>query len=186
MKFITLLVLFWSAASFSQNFGTPALKFTGYKFIEKEPVSGTFKSINWQFKRSGKIKEVITSATAKIDSYTIDAGNDARNTNITNGLLKKWGGQHIDVKVVSYDEKDQVAKVKLSIGKLSRDVFFQVNELSDRLLFTASIDLIQLGLGKPFQSLAKTCAAYHKGKDGAVKTWSVVDLEVSLPKVTTN
>jgi polyisoprenoid-binding protein YceI len=183
MKLISLLVLFWSAASFSQNYGSPELKFIGYKFIEKEAVSGTFKKIDWKFPNKGKIDEVLESATAKIDSYSIDAGNPARNSNITSGLFKKWGSQFIDVKVLKYNAKDQIAEVKISIGNISRDVFFQVNELSNKILFTASIDLIQFGLGKPFQSLAKTCATYHKGKDGVAKTWSVVDLEVSLPKI---
>ncbi len=186
MKLMSLLVLFWSAAAFSQNYGSPELTFTGYKFTEKEAVSGTFKKINWKFSNSGSAQDVITSASAVIDSYSIEAGKPARNTNITNGLFKKWGGQNIKVKVLSFDEAAQLAKVQISIGKLTRVVPFKVTQAESNLLFTGSIDLIEFGLGKAFQSLSKLCAVHHKGKDGVVKTWSVVDLEVKLPKLAAN
>ena len=186
MKLMSLLVLFWSAAAFSQNYGTPELTFTGYKFTEKEAVSGTFKKINWNFTKSGAAKDVIPNTTAVIDSYSIEAGKPARNTNITKGLFKKWGGQNINVKVTGFDVASQIAQVQISIGKLSRVVPFKVSESHAALVFVGSIDLIEFGLGKAFQSLSKLCAVHHKGKDGIVKTWSVVDLEVKLPKVAAN
>ncbi len=186
MKLASLLVLFWSVAAFSQNYGSPELKFIGYKFTEKEAVDGTFTKINWNFKNTGSAKEVISSASAVIDSYSIEAGKPARNTNITNGLFKKWGGQNINVKVLSFDEINKMAKVKISIGRLAREVLFKVNEMETGIVFTGSIDLIEFGLGKAFKSLSKLCAVHHKGKDGVTKTWSVVDLEVKLPKLAAN
>lgn len=175
-----LLFVFCSVANAEVTLeGNPTLKFTGYKFLDKTPVSGTFKSIQWDAKKKAEsVEELLRSAVVKIDSYTVDAGNAARNTNIKSALFRKWGGQNIEGKVKKIDSKSEYVVVEMQVGSKTKELIFQYSLKGKDLILTSSIDLIALGFGEAFASLAKKCAGLHKGKDGVIKTWSVVDLEI--------
>ena len=52
-------------------------------------------------------------------------------------------------------------------------------QLKDGVLKLAgTINLLKWDL-KSFKSLGKICAVHHKGKDGKIKTWSDVLIEIS-------
>ncbi len=186
-----ILVLLSSQVLFGKTetvtlIGDPVLKFTGYKFLDKTPVSGTFKTITWTpAKRSveseDKIGEMLKGSKIKIDSYSIDAGNAARNTNITQSLFKSWGGRYIEGEITEVFADGRYLKVELDIGDNEAEAVFQYHIAKDKIVFTSTLDLIQMGFQAAFGKLAKKCAALHKGKDGVTKTWSVVDLAVEAP-----
>ncbi len=181
MKQLLLVLLFMSTSAMAsvKLKSEPSLKFTGYKFTDKTAVSGMFKEIDWDYKKKAKdIAELLKGTKIKIDSYSIDAGNEARNVNITEGLFKHWGGRYIEGEVVDVNTEQGYAKVDMKIGKAKREVFFQYAKQGSEVVLTSTLDLLQLGFGSAFGKLAKMCAGVHTGADGVTKTWSVVDLEV--------
>lgn len=169
------------------NESMPKLTFTGYKFSNKEAVSGTFKSIEWSIdQKKNTIKEFLLNSSLKIDSFTIDAGNSARNINITNGLFKNWGSQFIVSKIIEVNTELDYAIAEVSIGDIKNSIILQYYQKGNNLVLTGSIDLIQMGFQSAFAALGKRCMALHKGSDGVVKTWSTVDLEILLPYSSSN
>lgn len=157
----------------------PRLKFTGYKFTSKEGVSGTFKDIRWQYPRQAKtIEEALSQASMEIDSYSIDAGNEARNTNITEALFKNWGAQKVKAKVLAVDSDKALLRTQLQVGELTKEIPLRYRIEDNELVLNGSMDLLALGFKQAFAKLAETCKGLHTGADGVAKTWSEVDLEL--------
>lgn len=157
----------------------PKIKFTGFKFADKAAVSGTFKKIEWKVKKSAEnFKTIMKGAKLKIDSHSIDAGAEARDMNITEGLFKKWGGRYIEVEIKEVDEAHQVVKAEMTIGKKDHTLYFEYyQEKPGEYVFTSSIDLIQLGYSKAYYALTEICGDMHT-KEGIKKSWPLVELEV--------
>ena len=160
--------------------GNPQLKFTGYKFSEPEKVgvSGTFKKITWNIPQSGtSIQEIIRKSSAEIDTYSIDAGNAARNSNITRGLFKTWGAQNVSG--VFKDVTGKSATLHLTVGEKTVKIPMTLTKKDKEIKLVGVMDLLKLGFGDAFKSLSDVCGPNHKGKDGVTKTWSEVDLEIT-------
>lgn len=181
MKLLSLLLLFTFNAFANISFvGNPQVGFTGYKFTEKVGVSGTFKKVEWTYKKNAKdIKDLLVGAKIKIDSYSIDAGNSARDKNITAALFKNWGAREIQGIVKSVDTSKKEVHVLMTIGKSLNTLKFKYKVDKKKIEFSSSIDLIKLGFSKAFQALSKQCGPLHIGSDGKMKTWSTVDLLIT-------
>lgn len=177
----TIILTLMMTISFNLFAATPSLKFTGYKFTEKAGVSGTFKKIEWKYnQKASSFDEKLKGANVKIDSYSVDAGNSARNTNITNALFKNWGDRYILGEVKSINFKSQNVIIAMSVGDNKFEVPFKISQTKKSLTLKGRLDLLKLGFAKAFGVLSKTCAGLHTGKDGVSKTWSEVDIEITL------
>lgn len=185
MKITIILLLFyaiagWGKCTYLVNPQDIELKFTGYKFTEKVAVSGSFKDIKWSF-ASGyqQLSSLLSSASVWIDSHSIDAGNAARNKNITKGLFQNIaGGRYIKglINEVSSDSKS--VNLKLFLGHFEVDIPMTLHPDNSVFILSGALDLVKARMKDAFQSLAKICGPFHQGKDGKRKTWPVVDLEV--------
>lgn len=160
----------------------PSIKFTGYKFTNKAPVSGTFKTVEWKIHKNAKdMKELLTKSTLKIDSHSIDAGDPARNVNLNDSLIKNWGGRYIDVKFTDVNLDRRVVKSQMTIGKVKKDLFFEYYDNGKgSYIFTATMDLLQMGFGDAYASLEELCGPLHTGEDEVRKSWPDVDIVVEL------
>lgn len=181
MKALILLsaIFAFNAMSKVKLNNDPTIKFTGFKFTEKVAVSGTFTTIEWNYPEGKSIEDILEKATFKIDSYSVDAGKKARNVNIRNGLFKNWGGRFIEGKTHSLDSRSQVIKILIKIGEEQKAIPFKYVVEGNKVTLQSNIDLLKMGFEKAFGKLGKLCAVHHKGKDGKIKTWSEVDLEVT-------
>ncbi len=182
MKLIlTLALSFFSLGLLAAvNVGTPEIKFTGYKFTNKTAVSGTFKKVEWTYKKNASnLEEALAGAKFTIDSHSIDAGKKARNTNITNALFKNWGGREIKGEVVKVISARKIAFTKFTVGDNSFEVLFRYKVKGGRVVLKGVLDLVEVGFSKSYKLLSKKCAPFHRGKDGKTLTWSEVALEVS-------
>lgn len=176
MALIALSFNSFAAVTLTEN---PKIKFTGFKFADKTAVSGTFKDIEWKIPKSAKdFKTLMSLAKLKIDTHSVDAGAEARNINLTEGLFKNWGGRYIEVEIEEVDEAHQIVKAELTIGKEDHDVYFDYykNKEGD-YVFTGSINLLQMGYAKAYHALTEICGDMHT-MDGIRKSWPSVDLEV--------
>lgn len=155
------------------------IKFTGFKFTNKVGVSGTFKKVDWSMAQSANLEAKLLGTKVTIDSYSIDAGNEARNINITEALFQVWGDRYIRGEVVKVDKAMKKAHIKISVGDKSKVVPFKYSGDYRNYQLTAKLDLIDMGLNSAFASLAKRCATLHTGDDGVAKTWSEVDVVIT-------
>lgn len=160
-----------------------ALTFTGYKFTEKTGVSGRFKAIQWAFAQKAKnLATLLNSASVWIDSHSIDAGNAARNSNITRGLFRNLvGGRFIRGHLVDVAKDRRSATLKLSLGSRIETMLplnIEHNQSAKTFTLSGTLDLIKAGAGKAFAALSKVCGPNHRGKDGKIVSWPTVDLLV--------
>ncbi|MCY4643742.1 MAG: YceI family protein [Bacteriovoracales bacterium] len=171
----------WASCSYTAKPNETTLTFTGYKFTEKAGVSGTFKKITWDVpqKAHGDISSLLAGASVSIDSYSIDAGNAARNKNITKGLFKNLpNGRTIKASV--QDVKKDSLTLKILLGSIETQIPMNIQRGKESVVLTGTLDLLKAKAHKAFQALAKICGPLHKGKDGKRKTWPTVDLKVDI------
>ncbi|MAF90262.1 MAG: hypothetical protein CL674_03240 [Bdellovibrionaceae bacterium] len=180
MKYLLLLCLF-SISSWGQclvlDKDSFDFKFTGYKFTEKAGVTGSFKKIEYQTPTKGELKDILSKASLAIDTTSIDAGNEARNTNISDSLFKSLvNGKSISAKATKVDTKKKLVYVDLTMGGKTQEVALNYSYKDSILQIEGSIDLLKLGFNKAFNALAEKCGPLHTGKDGKAKTWSDVKI----------
>ena len=181
MRYLLTSLLFTSLAwgTCRYRVATPELSFTGYKFTEKTGVSGRFQTIEWAFIQEGpSLSSILASSSVWIDSHSIDAGNTARNKNITKGLFRNLGGRTIRG-LISQMKGDKLAHLKLFMGE--REVSLPLTVTDDKrghLTLKGSLDLVAVGFQQAFSALEKICRSLHRGKDGKSKTWPVVNLVI--------
>ncbi len=159
------------------------IEFTGYKFTEKTGVTGTFKKFEINApSKVNSVKAVLEGSKFSIDEMSLDAGNAARNSNISKGLLKNIEGTKIQGKVTKVDEAAKKAIVNIKWGGKDHKVEMKYghDKKKEIIFLDGTIDLIKMGFGKAFNALGKICGPFHKGKDGKIKTWSDVALRAEI------
>ena len=185
MKILTvLLFVVFSADGWAKcyrvNPQDVEFKFTGYKFTEKVGVEGSFDQMQWAFtSEASNPYSLLASASVWIDSFSINAGNAARNKNITKGLFKNIvGGRYIRGFISKVNPDGNVAVLKLFLGNLEIEVPLVFQKTPTHFILKGTLDLLGIGAKKGFRVLSKICAPLHRGKDGKSKSWPTVDLEV--------
>jgi len=179
----SLLVLTASTAfaetcihSIKQN--SQKLTWTGYKYSEKAAVSGTFDKIIFTQKNEGadSMAGLIDSIEFVIDTNSTNSGNAARDSTLKKtifGYLKT--PNTISGKFKNTTQLDTVTEISVN-----EDMEIKLNlEAKDgKLVATGSLDLLENGLKKSFDSVHIACKGLHTGEDGVSKTWSTVDLKI--------
>lgn len=187
MKFLTIILaslignqLFASNCQYTVK--DKSLTWTGYKFSEKSPVSGTFNTMAINtLESASSIELLIKSANVWIDTESFESKDSMRNRNIVKNLFKKIsGGRTLTVHVKNVDLDKKKATAHLAWAQEHYPVVLDYNEQNNTLELTSKIDLLELGFKGPFEALKKACKAYHKGKDGKVVTWSEVMIKVTV------
>lgn len=195
-KLLLMIITFTVSSSFAANKSKCTYKlekksekigFTGYKFTEKAGVDGTFKSVRITTSENGaeSLVKLVGGSSFWIDEKSFDAGNAARNKNITESLWDNIAGTTLSGHVLSINSKNKTLKIRLEMGKKDHDVEMKYTYEKQNFSAEGTIDLIKLGFNDAFSALEKKCAVLHKGKDGKSKTWSDVAIRVSA-KITKN
>lgn len=158
------------------------LTFTGYKFSEKTPVSGTFKEINWFAPSEQALTDVLAGSALAIQTSSIDAGAEARDANIKASLFKTlMRGHTIRAVARSISPSAKKLNVDLFMGGGVRPVSLDYTTKNGEVVLKGVVDLMDLGYTEAFKALADQCRDLHTGTDGKAKTWSDVAIEVRVP-----
>ncbi|MCB9229163.1 MAG: YceI family protein [Deltaproteobacteria bacterium] len=157
------------------------ITWTGYKFNEKAPVSGTFRKTHLeQNKMSGSIPDLFRSVRFRLDTISLDSGLSERDKKL---ILFLFGSAvspaGITGQIRDFDMKQKTANVSITMNGRSADVRFAVTEQSDRYTFRSEIDLLrQFAMDAQLSALHEACKQLHTGADGVSRTWPLVGLEV--------
>lgn len=181
--FLSQMTVGAPVCDFKYNHDSSLLEWTAYKFTNRAPVKGHFKSIKVDAKPAKAVTELLKSTTFEIDATTVDAGDPARNTNVREFFFKvavadgKMRGQV--TKVTGNDEKGTL-DVKFTInGKVVTQSFDYTVDKKNRFVARAESDILRFGWKDALSSLNEACKELHKGEDGESKTWSDVSLYVT-------
>jgi len=158
--------------------GTQKVTWTGYKFTEKAPVSGTFDKIIFTQKNGGaeSMAELINSIEFVIDTNSTNTGNAARDTTLKKSIFGFLKNENtISGKFKNATQLDVVADLVINE---EMELKLKLESDKGRLVATGALDLLQNGLKKSYDSVHSACKGLHIGEDGLSKTWSTVDIKI--------
>ncbi len=189
--FILLSSNFASAkeCKYSLNKTDIKMKWTGYKTTDKVAVSGTFKSIDWSYKSSMTLSNLMKSIKFKIKTMSVNSGNSLRDKRVYKSFFKLMNkGEEISGYGISVDEKNKKAVIEIEMNGQRTPVIFSFEKNKKDLSFKlkSKIDILDhFKMTKSFKSIAELCKNLHTGKDGVSKTWSEVGLEITSKLIKT-
>lgn len=156
--------------------GDLLIKWTGFKTMEKAPVSGTFKDIKVEIKENKDLEEFLKSAKVTIKTASFDSKNEYRDNNITSTLFSLATSKQIIASISKVNVKDRALNLKLTMNETTKDVPMRFEILNDLIYAKGKIDILDYNLKNSFLAFAKKCASYHENK-----SYSDVEIEFSLP-----
>lgn len=182
--FIIIFTIFFTTSAWSETClhsikkGSEKLTWTGYKYTAKAPVSGTFDKIVYTQKNEGaeSMSELIESIEFVIDTNSTNSGNAARDTTLKKtvfGYLET--PDTISGKFSNATQLDVVAEL---VANQKMKTKLKLEAADGKLVATGSLDLLEDGLKKSYDSVHIACKGLHTGEDGISKTWSTVDIKI--------
>lgn len=164
--------------------GSVKVEWTAYKFTEKTGVKGTFKTITTNIKTPPQSEdEMLLATTFEIDALTVDSGNAARDTTLSEHFFKLMKSPKISGNIKGI--KEGVAIVELKMNDVTRLINFKYEKKDGKLFATGTIDVLDFSMQPSLKKINESCFELHKGADGVSKTWSTVDLSITAEPVFT-
>lgn len=156
---------------------------SGFKTSEKVKVSGEF--VNFTTSSDGKvfdtISDIIDGATFKIDVASSASGDEARDANLKDAFFSILASDlSIDGRFEDVQDGKIVCYFNLADGE--KKTVLNYTQEDSRIVLTGGFDLItDLQADSAYNSIHQKCESLHTGADGVSKTWSEVEVNVSIP-----
>lgn len=161
---------------YTYNSGSTVMEWTAFKFTDKTPVKGTFKTFHVEGKEnSDDPKKLIESLKFHIETSSVETNDASRNEKITKLFFGTIATPDITGKVKSLSDNGK-ATIQLTMNKKTEDVNGEYTLEDGVFTFKATIDVLNWNAGKGIETLNEACKDLHKGPDGTSKLWSEVDL----------
>lgn len=152
---------------------TTKLTWTAYKTPEKVGVKGTFDEIEVSNTQQSLIKEeVLSGATFKINSISVNSGDDSRDDKIKNLFFKSMTSTEINGKFGEFNNGIVPITLTMNGKEITKDFNYTFSD--DEIIITGTIDILQdFDISKGFTLLHDACKELHQDK-----TWTDVSIEV--------
>lgn len=160
---------------------TAKLTWTGYKFTEKTPVSGSFDNVTFEQKKGASIAENLSSITFRVDTASINSDNLVRDKKLALFIFGRIVNPgEITGQVLNVDPQKKQASARITMNGVNQTIPFEYtsDEKSGVYSFAGKIDLMQFNMNSSVQAIHESCKDLHIGTDGKSKTWSEVGLKI--------
>ncbi len=154
---------------------------TAYKTPYKLPVSGSFDKYTITAKKSGgSVPDILNSAVIEIDGATVSTRNIGRDETIMRMFFMIFQPTTaIKATIENASDYDSVFDLHIEMNGMKSTIpMTYMVQRSGLFSATGYIDMVDVGLSKPFESLRKACEE-RKLHDG--KTWRDVKLTMEIP-----
>lgn len=173
-----------AACTYSVSKDAVKVEWTAFKLTEKVGVTGTFNTTALSGPtQSDSLTALAKGLSMKIDGASIESNNPGRNVTISQFFFQKFSpSPEISGKVENVDGDDTKGTLNIAItmnGTTKTVPFAYTISKDHEVEATATIDMMDFALQKPFDSLHMACEEQHTGKDGVSKTWTEVGLKLS-------
>lgn len=174
---VLALALFTNLNAYELD-GKLDVKFTGFKSAKKVGVSGTFKTIKLDIKKSAKLADFLKSSNVEIDALSVDTKMAFRDKNITSTLFSLASAKTImgSISSVKGDDKKGTLSLKLTMNKVTKEVPMTYMVDAGKIMVKGSVEILDFALNDSFAAFALKCKAFHQNK-----TYSDVALEFTIP-----
>lgn len=169
------------------------VEWSGYKFTEKTPAKGQFKTHTMTFdkKRATRLPEFIETLSAEVDLSSVWTDNPGRDHNLRTSffeLLRNHAKTRGHFTHVKFDEGSNEGQAKFHLvmnqvrkifpAKLTKQ---KSDTGEDTILAVIAIDVLKFSAKKQLKKLSELCKDVHRGTDGKSKTWSDAEIRITLP-----
>lgn len=149
---------------------------TGYKFTNKTAVKGKFKTIEvTNAPVANSPVEAFNGVAFSIPTSSIFSDNEERD-----GKLKTLFFDIMDTTELitgTFSTKGEEIFVNLKLNNVMKTVPL-TSKISDRhVKLNGTINILDFGAEKAFNSIHKACELLHTGEDGVSKTWEEFGIE---------
>ncbi len=149
---------------------------TGYKFTEKKGVKGKFKTINVTN------APVATTALGAFDGveFSIPTSSVWSDNAIRDGKLKELFFGYMDnteLLTGTFNTKGSEIVLNLKMNGQSKEIPLKHTIKDRHVKLEGSLNMLEFGAVKAYNSIHKACEVLHTGADGVSKTWEDVSIE---------
>jgi len=177
----TTLTEITSGCNYSYNKASTKIKWTAYKFTSKVGVKGKFtRHSAMLLSSSNSIAATLVGLSFKIDTNSIDSGNDARDTKLRKIFFGKMKDTHyISGKILGIDKRGD-ANIELKLNGITKNTVAKISLGDDsRVLLKTKVSVNDFQGQVALAALHKACEAKHTGKDKKSILWPNVDILVA-------
>lgn len=158
---------------------------TAYKTTQKVAVGGTFNSVKIsEMKPGATLTAAFAGLSAEIEGASIESGNPARNATVAAAFFGKFAEQAkitAQITGASGDEKLGLFMMNVTMNNVTKPLQLSHEGMKDGTLVAKTvINMLDFGLQGAFDSIHKTCEALHTGDDGVSKTWTEVEISITV------
>jgi len=149
---------------------------TGYKFTEKKGVSGTFKTVNVL---NAPKSETAIGAFNGVD-FTIPVSSIFSKNEIRDGKLKTlFFGMMDNTELLSGSFTTESGQIflNLKMNNQTKKIPLTHTIANRNVRLKGSLNILDFGADKAFNSLHKACEVLHTGADKISKTWEDVSFD---------
>ncbi len=172
---ILALGLVSSLGAYELN-GDLGVKWTGFKTAKKIGVSGTFKDMKLDIKKSSSLSDFLKSAKVEINAMTLDSKLPFRDKNITSTVFSQASAKAIKGSISSVDEAKKTLVLDVTMNAVTKQIPMTYTLAGGKVVAKGSLEILDFGMKSSFDAFAKKCGGFHAGK-----TFSDVALEITVP-----
>lgn len=160
------------------------VEWTAFKLTEKVGVTGTFNTTTLAgATEADSLVALAKGLSMKIDGASVESNNPGRNATISQFFFQQFSPPSaITAKVesVNGDDSKGTLNIAITMNGTRKTVPFAYTISKDHAVeATATIDMMDFAMQKPFDTLHRACEEQHTGEDGVSKTWTDVGLKLS-------
>lgn len=155
------------------------VRWTGYKFTEKKGVSGKFKTINVTKAPVG------TTALEAFNGveFSIPVSSVFSDNAIRDGKLKSLFFGFMDnteFLTGTFTTKGSDIVLNLKMNDQTKEIPLKYSIEDRHVKLEGTLNILDFGALKAYNSIHKACEALHTGTDGISKTWEDVAIEALI------
>lgn len=165
-------------------------EWVAFKTTEKIAVKGTFDTIKAKNENiASSIPVVLTSTSFEIDLNSLNSKNVERDEKLKEFVFGNMANSELftgSIEECDGDNNEGVLIVNLKMNDISKQVKMKYavaqNEGGKEVInIKGALDLMDWEASKALDAINVACLDLHKGADGVSKTWSDMEINVSVP-----
>ncbi|MCF6306882.1 MAG: YceI family protein [Flavobacteriaceae bacterium] len=163
--------------SFMVDPSATEIQWTAFKTTEKKPVSGVFKTINFEKKMGATPIEALNGLKFSIPVSSLFSKNEERD-----GKLKaSFFGAMLNTELLKgkIAISEEGCEITITMNDTRHVIPFKFDIKDNKVMFKGIMDLEDWNALGALESLNKVCLDLHKGDDGISKTWTDVEIVVN-------
>jgi hypothetical protein len=163
-------------ASFMVNPAETEVQWTAYKTTAKKPVSGVFKTINFEKKMGATPIEALNGLEFSIPVSSLFSKNEERDGKLITSFFGAMLNTELLKGKIAMSEKG--CEITITMNDTMHTIPFKFKVKENKVMLKGIMNLEDWGALGALEALNKVCFDLHKGDDGVSKTWTDVEIYV--------